>query len=553
MRSRGAIPKGVFISYRRGTTSGQARALNEHLTARYGDERVFMDVDSIMPGADFVEKIAEAVASCGVVLALIGNDWARHTVDEPSRLEDPDDFVRLELSAALEHGVPVIPILVERATMPSPADLPEGLRPLSRRNALELENARWDADVARLTAAVERQVAERAPAEHEPKPPWRRRPVQGALIGVLLVIAIGLAVAIGGGSSTRGPNGSGASASSQTTRVDPLRLASALLAAPYAQSELPSVLKAPAAELSQKFWMSAGMTGMVRVDLAGPDLTDMVYYAIFDTPGAATAFYDQDNAPPAVRITGSFSYGGIADATRCDHWQYTGTSAAQALSQCQVLSGNVVTLADSTLAGTRGNDILVEALASSAVRHLAHVAQAVSAAPVRQSQLSPAALLHALTTTGYSPSEQLADFQSGTPFVATIANPPPSGVVGRTGTQFTYTAGRSDYANYVDDYVFGSNTAATAWFDSGLARGRKTGTISASGFGEPSSCVTSTQTTATKSEGWSSCYVLSGNVVIEAATGTFLAGHLTGGDDGTAATLARLGLIRLRRIETGSS
>ena len=99
--------RGVFISYRRGETSGQARALHDRLSQRFGTERVFMDVDSIAPGADFVQKIEEAIDSSGVALVLIGRDWLSR---EPNQhlLDDPSDFVRLETDAALRSGVPAV-------------------------------------------------------------------------------------------------------------------------------------------------------------------------------------------------------------------------------------------------------------------------------------------------------------------------------------------------------------------------------------------------------------------------------------------------------------
>ncbi|MBV8195618.1 MAG: toll/interleukin-1 receptor domain-containing protein, partial [Candidatus Dormibacteraeota bacterium] len=79
----------VFISYRRGETNGQARALQEILAQRFGRDQVFMDVDSIMPGADFMEKIEEAIGSCSVVLALIGHDWTRRSAAEFNPLDKP--------------------------------------------------------------------------------------------------------------------------------------------------------------------------------------------------------------------------------------------------------------------------------------------------------------------------------------------------------------------------------------------------------------------------------------------------------------------------------
>lgn len=151
--------RGVFISYRRGETSGQARALHEYLERRFGEHQVFMDVNSIAPGADFVRRIEDEISGCGVVLALIGRDWLGHYGGGSRMVDDPNDFVRLELGAALNRNVPVIPILVERTPMPQPQELPEPLRDITRRNALDLENTRWDYDVTRLADAVEPMLA----------------------------------------------------------------------------------------------------------------------------------------------------------------------------------------------------------------------------------------------------------------------------------------------------------------------------------------------------------------------------------------------------------
>jgi hypothetical protein len=104
----------VFISYRRQETSGLAGRLYERLAARLNDDQVFMDVDTIAPGLDFAEVITEAVSTCEVLLAVIGPRWL-DAKDEAGqrRLEAPDDIVRLEIAAALERNIRVIPILVE--------------------------------------------------------------------------------------------------------------------------------------------------------------------------------------------------------------------------------------------------------------------------------------------------------------------------------------------------------------------------------------------------------------------------------------------------------
>jgi len=156
---------GIFISYRRDDTAGHAGRLYDRLTARFGAKRVFMDVDKIGPGVDFVRKIEEAVKSSRVLLALMGRSWLSATsADGQRRIDDPRDFVRLEIATALEEDLLVVPLLVQGAVMPGADDLPEPLSTLARRNALELTNERFDYDVARIVEAVEEAIGERTPS-----------------------------------------------------------------------------------------------------------------------------------------------------------------------------------------------------------------------------------------------------------------------------------------------------------------------------------------------------------------------------------------------------
>jgi len=131
----------VFVSYRRGDAAGHAGRLHDDLVTRLGPGSVFQDVASIRPGEPFLDAIDRSIASCDVVLAVIGR---RFTETEPgtgrSRLHDPDDVVRAELEAALHGGRRLVPVLVDRATLPDPAELPAGLRPLLERNAIELRD-----------------------------------------------------------------------------------------------------------------------------------------------------------------------------------------------------------------------------------------------------------------------------------------------------------------------------------------------------------------------------------------------------------------------------
>ena len=157
----------VFISYRRQETAWPARQLYELLASRFGADKIFKDVDNIQPGEDFVEKIGEAVASCDVLLALIGPQWLE-AADETGarRLDDPDDFVRIEITTALTRGVLVIPILVDGARMPPASRLPGELVPLTRRQAVEINPVGFNTDrlLAALTEALNRPPAASAAA-----------------------------------------------------------------------------------------------------------------------------------------------------------------------------------------------------------------------------------------------------------------------------------------------------------------------------------------------------------------------------------------------------
>ena len=132
----------LFISYRREDTQAIAGRLCDKLQACLGRDSVFMDIDSIPPGADFRRVIGDAMTSCDVLLVLIGDEWNKADKDGKPRLENPDDFVRLEIEAALNRKIPVIPILAARAVMPKAETLPPTLRDLAYRNALDLDAGR---------------------------------------------------------------------------------------------------------------------------------------------------------------------------------------------------------------------------------------------------------------------------------------------------------------------------------------------------------------------------------------------------------------------------
>jgi tetratricopeptide (TPR) repeat protein len=171
----------VFISYRREETAYPAGWLFDRLSDRFGHGQIFKDVDSIQLGDDFVEVINSAVGSCDVLLALIGDQWLTVTDEQGrARLDNPDDYVRLEIEAALTRDVRVIPILVGRAGMPRADQLPASMAKLVRRNALELSPSRFEFDTGRLLKVLERTLADvrGQPAVAEPAIPVATRQAQ---------------------------------------------------------------------------------------------------------------------------------------------------------------------------------------------------------------------------------------------------------------------------------------------------------------------------------------------------------------------------------------
>jgi hypothetical protein len=145
------------------------------MIVRFGKRNVFMDIDSIVPGDDFYEVLERTVAACSIVFAVIGAKW----VGDPStasRLPDPNDWVRLEIEAALKRNIRVIPVLVDGARMPRASELPEMLVPLTRRQAYELRDNSFSADAERLITIIQSLPKQR--------PVWR--PVWVAQITTVL-------------------------------------------------------------------------------------------------------------------------------------------------------------------------------------------------------------------------------------------------------------------------------------------------------------------------------------------------------------------------------
>jgi len=190
---------GIFICYRREGTSGHAGRLYDRLSARFGEERVFMD-EEIPAGVDFVEWIEDAIGGAGVMVAVIGRAWlGAPDADGRRRIDDERDFVRSEIAGALERGIRVLPVLVDGAEMPSERDLPAPLAKVATINALELrDGSYWRVGVDRLIERVAALLGE-TPAAAQPReqrapvPPPRRlgAAVATAVAGACL-LAVGL-------------------------------------------------------------------------------------------------------------------------------------------------------------------------------------------------------------------------------------------------------------------------------------------------------------------------------------------------------------------------
>ena len=159
--SRSAAPCRIFISYRHHEDGMAAGWLVERLAGHFGKDQIFKDVDSIEPGDDFVKVIADAVGRCDVLLALIGREWLTITGDDGRRrLDNPQDFVRLEIEAGLKRDIRLIPVLIEGTPMPPVDQVPPSLAALVNRQALHFSAAHAEPEFDRLIKALDRTLAE---------------------------------------------------------------------------------------------------------------------------------------------------------------------------------------------------------------------------------------------------------------------------------------------------------------------------------------------------------------------------------------------------------
>jgi TIR domain len=174
----------IFISYRRDDSSGHAGRLRAALVKHFGVNQIFRDIDTVKAGEDFYDVTERSVQSCDILIAIIGKQWLTIGNGGVRRLDEPDDFLRLEIATALSRGIPVVPVLVQGATIPRAQDLPAELKSLTRRKAFEISDARWDYDVKQLIKELGQLSG--------PKILWRKLWIAVGCI----ICAVGLGIAI---------------------------------------------------------------------------------------------------------------------------------------------------------------------------------------------------------------------------------------------------------------------------------------------------------------------------------------------------------------------
>jgi len=160
----------IILSYRREDSAGVTGRIFDRLAQEFGTDRVFMDIDSMPAGVAFYDHLQEILENCGALVVVVGKSWRSQRKGQPARIMDPDDWVRIEVETALQRGIPVVPLLIDGASLPTREQLPETLWPLLRRNALPVDSGRdFHAQLTRLVRDLHLQV-DPAGARTDPVP-----------------------------------------------------------------------------------------------------------------------------------------------------------------------------------------------------------------------------------------------------------------------------------------------------------------------------------------------------------------------------------------------
>ena len=176
----------IFVSYRRGGVRARTYRMADELKRKFGDENVFLDIESLEPGVPFADVIREAIQSSDVVLIMIGPKWVNMKLEDGvRRLEKETDHLRIEVEAALASRAKVIPVLVDGATMPDKAALPDSISRLADLNACSLADSHWAYDVSKLVKTI---------GGDRPVPQEEKLNTQGLIAaGLLIAVPLGLA------------------------------------------------------------------------------------------------------------------------------------------------------------------------------------------------------------------------------------------------------------------------------------------------------------------------------------------------------------------------
>ena len=178
----------IFINYRRDESGHVAGRLHDSLAPTFGRNKLFMDVDNIPVGRDFEEYLKSQVAACDAMLAVIGPNWLAAKDDTGKRrLDNPDDFIVIEIGTALTRNIPVVPVLVDGARMPKASELPDSLKLLARRQAVQVRHTNFSSDAEALVKRLREALGYDLPERR-----WRVRVAIGvAAVAVLLLIGCG--------------------------------------------------------------------------------------------------------------------------------------------------------------------------------------------------------------------------------------------------------------------------------------------------------------------------------------------------------------------------
>jgi formylglycine-generating enzyme required for sulfatase activity len=246
----------VFISYRRDDSAGHAGRVHDRLAHEFGNNLLFMDVDSIPLGSDFIKVLREEVAKCDVLLAVIGNHWLDASDAEGKRrLDSENDFVRVEIATALQRDIPVIPILLDGAKIPKAEQLPPDLQGLTARNGLDVRHASFHVDMDRLIGGLKAQSGEpHTPAAMQANPSdgarANRRSAPVLIAGGLAAVCLG-AAALWFAMTRPHPVQPTPAPSQQTAITQPLPAPARPSAAPTVPAPAPAQSSAPPAVAQQ--------------------------------------------------------------------------------------------------------------------------------------------------------------------------------------------------------------------------------------------------------------------------------------------------------------